>query len=641
MPEPAVLYDLYSCGREQESSAANSVRLLALNDDRGKMSTQSPTISSQRSSHRSSDRRMGSSRAGSSVSGQKLAPTRCRRSFAHTAHASGRVGSDQAARRHQAAARGAHTMEHAEDERVASQRRLCAPRQRLQRRGRCVRRVRNRYEARPRPTRAHKTHKCHCSELLGVPEDLRSVLEQCLGEEATPANLDQYLPTVRQIITNLLQGLRNKQSIYRRTVADKEPSGSDRGSVRSSRATDSVDRDSSRSGRASSSRRAHVSASHSQTGSDGERFIGGFAPVAEEGEGQASPLPRRTSANASQSRSSPLSASAIDADENRSPRSAHSATRTLPDELAFVPPPPPPPLPQQHVPPEVKRYSLVDNPMPQSPSATAPEVVIDVASPSTSAPNGLPPSRTSTPPPSTPVGDPGASVQNSIAAQTSLAALKRSEALERRASKRFSTYTFSKMTGMGKDKGAAGRLAAGNLTLTAGDLEVLAEGDEDGDSPKKPARAAEVSEITRRSNSLRRARSTAPTPELADAPPVPPVPTPSEEKAAFLSVESSQPPQPASTQPSVSGPMQVFLQVGRQVKKVSIDPSLSFASLRVLFMDKFSYNPGQDNFPEIYIRDPSSGVQYELEDISEVKNKCLLCLNIERRLRAFASSTPS
>jgi hypothetical protein len=64
---------------------------------------------------------------------------------------------------------------------------------------------------------------------------------------------------------------------------------------------------------------------------------------------------------------------------------------------------------------------------------------------------------------------------------------------------------------------------------------------------------------------------------------------------------------------------------------------MSFVSLWVLFVDKFSYNPGLGNFPAIYIRDPSSGVQYELEDIEEVKEKCLLSLNIERELCCILS----
>jgi len=51
---------------------------------------------------------------------------------------------------------------------------------------------------------------------MSVPDDLRNVLEQCLAEDATPENLELYLPNIRQIITNLLQGLRGKQAMYRK-----------------------------------------------------------------------------------------------------------------------------------------------------------------------------------------------------------------------------------------------------------------------------------------------------------------------------------------------------------------------------------------------------------------------------------------
>lgn len=54
------------------------------------------------------------------------------------------------------------------------------------------------------------------SDLISVPGDLREILEACLAEEANPTNLEIYLPQVRQIITSLLQGLRVKQSSYRR-----------------------------------------------------------------------------------------------------------------------------------------------------------------------------------------------------------------------------------------------------------------------------------------------------------------------------------------------------------------------------------------------------------------------------------------
>ena len=61
-------------------------------------------------------------------------------------------------------------------------------------------------------------------DLMSIPEDLRDVLETCLAEDATPDNLAIYLPKVRAIITRLLQGLRSKQSMYRRIVSEQRPS---------------------------------------------------------------------------------------------------------------------------------------------------------------------------------------------------------------------------------------------------------------------------------------------------------------------------------------------------------------------------------------------------------------------------------
>ncbi|PWW71560.1 AIP3-domain-containing protein, partial [Tuber magnatum] len=77
----------------------------------------------------------------------------------------------------------------------------------------------------------------------------------------------------------------------------------------------------------------------------------------------------------------------------------------------------------------------------------------------------------------------------------------------------------------------------------------------------------------------------------------------------------------------------LFLQLGRSIKKVYLADGLdelSITSLRLLFISKFNYNPpsGED-FPEIYLQDPVSGVRYELEDTRDVKDRAVLCLNIE------------
>lgn len=80
-------------------------------------------------------------------------------------------------------------------------------------------------------------------------------------------------------------------------------------------------------------------------------------------------------------------------------------------------------------------------------------------------------------------------------------------------------------------------------------------------------------------------------------------------------------------------PKTIFLQLGRDMKKAKLEePSHStFAALRMLFTEKFAYNPGMSDFPAIYLRDPKSGIQYELEDLDEVKEGSVLSLNIERK----------
>ncbi|CAG8804019.1 34696_t:CDS:2, partial [Racocetra persica] len=73
----------------------------------------------------------------------------------------------------------------------------------------------------------------------------------------------------------------------------------------------------------------------------------------------------------------------------------------------------------------------------------------------------------------------------------------------------------------------------------------------------------------------------------------------------------------------------LYLQLGRDVKKIRHDGDINMTALQMLFVEKFQYNPGMDNFPKIYIKDPQVGVLYELEDLSEVKDKSVLALNVE------------
>ncbi|EGG09131.1 uncharacterized protein MELLADRAFT_23004, partial [Melampsora larici-populina 98AG31] len=142
-----------------------------------------------------------------------------------------------------------------------------------------------------------------------------------------------------------------------------------------------------------------------------------------------------------------------------------------------------------------------------------------------------------------------------LAQASSLEALRKTDTLQRRASKRFSTYTYNK------------------IAATT--------------SPHK--RSGEVTS------------------------------TPNTNTIHSSTAQDSH----TSTTPTI------FLQLGRDVKKAKLETSPTIASLRILFMERFQYSPGLDDFPTIYIRDPQCGVQYQLEDMNEVKDRVVLSLNID------------
>ncbi|KAG1864869.1 actin interacting protein 3-domain-containing protein [Suillus subluteus] len=469
------------------------------------------------------------------------------------------------------------------------------------------------------------------SDLMSVPEDLREVLETCLAEEATPDNLNVYLPTVRKIITNLLQGLRGKQSMYRRIVSehqsrhrsshsrtDSRSSKSDKASRRDddsrhrSQLSRSVLEEEGEGDRDSTTRQSTRSSARRQDPRTQTPPPASPPPIFREPDDETPPNEKTitNSVNGHTNRSSaqPQARQSQNTYKSDGPSRDSSETLVAPSLAAtphHVPPSesdknlpqtPPQSIP---VPASVKRYSLVDRPVSLSPPPL-PAVLIDEA----------PPAPAEILSPQTPPID---SLQ-APAVASSLAALKKSDVLERRASKRFSTYNITKMTGSRERSGNRRSMAAGPL-LTPGDLAVLTEVDE---------------QDVQRTGSTRSNRTVARTPspiaEVEAAPPVPPLPPLTEsarsQRARTLSKADNMTDQPTifeETPGSISPiTFSVFLQVGREVKKVTIEPGLSF-----------SYNPGLENFPAIYIRDPSSGVQYELEDIEEVKEKCLLSLNIE------------
>ncbi|KAJ3794259.1 hypothetical protein GGU11DRAFT_748136 [Lentinula aff. detonsa] len=251
----------------------------------------------------------------------------------------------------------------------------------------------------------------------------------CLAEDANPENLELYLPAVQQIITGLLQGLRNKQSTYQRIASssDRQESRSSKSHRKQlSRSTVDSERDSTsrRSAAITLSQRRHTSSS--QAADSEASFVGGFfTSIAETPSIQdLNDLPNPN--------------------DNRRPASSDYPTTGSPLPQPVSPPPPAPSVPAN-----VNQYSLMDKLVSPHPSV----IVVEPASPDPerndnqqSQTSGFPP----LPPP--PPESPPLDALQAPAMASSLAALKKSDALERRASKRFPTYNISKMTGaVGRD----------------------------------------------------------------------------------------------------------------------------------------------------------------------------------------------
>ncbi|KZT59922.1 AIP3-domain-containing protein [Calocera cornea HHB12733] len=618
------------------------------------------------------------------------------------------------------------------------------------------------------------------TELLSVPQDLRDVLELCLAEEATTASLERYLPTVRTIITNLLNGLRTKQSEYRRQQATRPSRSSGSGGSRSSRALTAeappptedtkptVTPSSSRArehrsvptptGSRASSTSAYrrpatqsIDESRAPTGMvesrsnssltniSSDRFVGGFVPqrrrddqsgsisgTIPEGETPSRPASRSSARTPSRTgQSAPLPPSNDSPPQEvkrelpkRGPSLSSRNIASIPEEPSSPVKSQMPSLPPPVVPPDVRRFSLTDKPMtpgkelpspplgskpdvpklpeeeseppspegpsaePQTPPASSgPDVVVSQASPGTpggasvdtSRPEDTLPSAYNSPLASPPVEK--ADVQplapapagdeeraTNLGAQNSFAALQRSDMLlERRASKRFSTFNFMRMGASGpstRDKQSAA-MVQNRRSLIPADRSFMSDLGTLNEREEAPVKAKGVDRSESRTRTPETPTRQSPSPSRDEVPPLPPLPafmsgsksmngivksdSAASELSNFSSVqganESSAPVtstplgqsrvELSVTRVSGSGNLTVFLTLGMHTKKVDIESTISFAGLRILFMDKFSYNPGLENFPAIYIEDPSSRIRYELENLDDIQNGSRLLLNVE------------
>ena len=90
----------------------------------------------------------------------------------------------------------------------------------------------------------------------------------------------------------------------------------------------------------------------------------------------------------------------------------------------------------------------------------------------------------------------------------------------------------------------------------------------------------------------------------------------------------------AEQSPQPGKELTLFLQYKSKIKKFVLPEGsneLSIARLQLAFIEKFAWNTHNNgvDLPEIYIQDSVSGIRHELEDLSDIKDRSVLVLNVE------------
>ncbi|CAI7594755.1 unnamed protein product [Penicillium bialowiezense] len=464
------------------------------------------------------------------------------------------------------------------------------------------------------------------SDLGPVPDLLRTILEDTLSQDASAASLDRYLPRIRDIIINLLHGLKKKQARLRSRHQRED-------------------------GRPAPGRNASAGsiASGQAIGQLYDEAAASTMPTTAQS-------PRRSSNRRFDSNGSledqPTAARTSSAPSSSDPRSSNHSERESSRREAQ----------------QLLSQTSTDN------DATPKANTSNNTAPSTyTTPAGFP----APPPPPPPKED------------DALGALQRSGELERRASRRFSAYQIQKHLGTSTNGVPVLPTQNSPIPNRGRDVReslnaVRLRGSYNHSRQKSTNRAQEAAKTAQAHppanipDVVEEERTPpAKAPENAPAPAVrreveapadkidpeeaaivpPPITTPSQEKLgledAFEPAKAAPhtpktssfgPTAQIATPPSVSQfPVEqpspgkehtLFLQYKSKIKKYVLPDGiadLTIGRLQLAFIEKFAWNTHDNgvDLPEIYIQDPISGIRHELEDLSDVKDRCVLVLNVD------------
>lgn len=468
------------------------------------------------------------------------------------------------------------------------------------------------------------------SDLGNVPELLRHILESTLSQEASVESLEKYLPRIRDIIINLLHGLKRKQQKLRQKQSRDGASQNGDMSVPRNTSVSSVGSGNTGlstlldQGISNSFREGGAAESRSATPNDI-----GVPPRMSSSTGRRGLPARDQSGGSMSSDQSTLSSSTMQNMPVLPPYpgdGTQNPPRQGPGELSVdaFPPPPPPPKPQNALA-ALQRGGDLERRASRRYSA------YQISKHLGASPNGvpmLPPAQNS------PIPNRG----RNDARESMRAVQNRGDQRHNRQNSHLATEV------------SPTRIPS--RVLEEGSKVPLIQAPEDAPRDDNPNAKAPEDKIGQSSVDFDAPSVTLegpPTGALPTLPGLPPddegknqIEFPKTPKSQQATIPSRQTP-PYSSQerqftPELSPPpgkeLTIFLQYKSKVKKFVLTDGyndLSMARLQLAFIEKFAWNTHNNgvDLPEIYIQDPVSGVRHELEDLNDIKDRSVLVLNIE------------
>lgn len=498
------------------------------------------------------------------------------------------------------------------------------------------------------------------SDLGPVPDLLRTILEDTLSQEASQQSLDKFLPRIRDIIINLLHGLKKKQQRLRQKGGGGSTRENSAGALppRQASVASNVSLESSLTQQLEDvpSRQTSSRSFAQRQGSGGDVAMPELPPrttSVQSGTGRSSPrrhgLSPQNSMHASASRdtmasdASSLSSNAL---QNIPVIAPYPEQDTIPTnnqpysepQRSPSPEPPRPPPKQNDALSALQRGGDLERRASRRFSAYQIQKHLGTSMNGIAA---IPPAQHS------PVPNRGRDVRESLSAVRSRGSVLHSRAR----SKNAGAYQASPGNDVRRISEESAQAEKPQQRLDT-QLRPVASDEQQTNSPmiKTPEDKLASYPFPETPSSPDKASATLngpmeepfyygnDSPTREKEPEKAPIPKRSDSRKAVVQVEQRTPPQ--STQfvpegsPQPGKELTLFLQYKSKIKKFVLpggSDDLTLARLQLGFIEKFAWNTQNNgaDLPEIYIQDPVSGVRHELEDLADVKERSVLVLNVE------------